>query len=87
MISKSFTKWFMAGDIAFYQRKYFHKKKDKPRVDIWFIVVFPPKVKQSLPVMCLESWNGPKFQEAGYEKYVEFANIWKYLGGNISAVW
>lgn len=84
MISKWIPKWFMAGDIAFISEKIFFVAN---RMDIWFISARAPRVKQPLSMMCLESWSSPKFQEAGYEKYVEFANIWQYLVGNISPVW
>lgn len=90
MISKLIPKWFMARDIAFISEKtFFHeKKKKKIRIDIWFISTRAPKVNQSLlSMICLQSWSSAEFYGAGYEKYVEFANIWQYLATNIAPVW
>ena len=75
----------MAADIAFISQKNIFWYKN--RMDIRFISARAPEVKQPLSMMCRESWSGPKFQGPGYEKYVEFANIWQYLVGNISPVW
>lgn len=84
MISKCIPKWFMVSDIAFISGIIFSSKQNG------YSVHFCPcswGQRESLLMMCLESRSGPKFQEAGYEKYVEFANIWQYLVSNISPVW